>query len=235
MSQRPRPYTVLADDTDVSDSSGRDGEPGRQDDRETERVRGDAIDRVERTLDLQRKQFDRIDQKASKLLQVTVLLAGTVFALLGLGNQFREGAVSRLAAESTSVSLKIALVVAGVGFVGTVLLATATIVTTRFGGAVGASSIAERVLDIRVGPEAYYQLLLGTYLTAIEENRRRVDKNNRRFVATLCLLVTSITALTAGAVFVLLSPVARVRQAILGVAVVIVIFFTTWAITASPE
>jgi hypothetical protein len=201
-------------------------------DEEVRETRADAVDRAERTLDVQRERFDRIDQKASKLLRFVAALVGAVFAVLGLGIGSDKTTVSVLGATPSnplSTATEIALAVAGVSLVGSVFFAAGTFVTTRFRSSF-TSDPARSVRDSRYGREAYHVLLLTAYADAIDENRPRVQTNVWQFVVTLCLVVLGVTSLSVAVSLRLLAPIGRVRGAVLGVAFVAYVLFVAWVV-----
>lgn len=218
MSQRPRPYHRLSSHDDENEQAVSDAE--------TMEVRKDSVDRVERTLDIRRERFDRIDQKASNILQFAVVLSGTIFAIFGLG----PGETMLGRPERLPLGAEIALAAAGVGFLGTVLLAATTIITTRIqvGFSLGA---LQEVIDRRLEPELYYGLLLGAYRNALRQNRRRVRKNNLQFVATLYSVVLFVMGLSVAAGILVTQSTPRARAGILAVSTLLFVAFVV--LTAS--
>lgn len=196
---------------------------------EVYQTRADAIDRAERTLDVQRERFDRVDEKASKMLRFVAVLSGAVFAVLGLGPRVAGVGRARIV-DGASVTTRIALGAAAVGFVGTVLFAAATYVTTRFGSSFGAGA-AEDVREDRFGRRPYQKLVLDAYSGAIRRNRPRLDRNRRQFVVALCSLVVAVSFLTvaAGILIADLSPTGR--RAVLAVTVVLTLGFVFWVLS----
>lgn len=221
MAGRPRPPFSPHEDrqSSVSDEEVRD-------------TRADAIDRAERTLDVQRERFDRIDQKASKLLRFVAALTGAVFAVLGLQAGTNGGAVSVLGATKAnplSMSTRIALGISGAALLGTVFFAAGTYVTTRFRSSF-TSDAARSVMNRRYERAAYQKLLLGAYTDAIDENRPRVQRNGTQFVVTLCLLVLGVTTLSVAVVVRILSPLGRAQGLVLGVTLVAYVVFLAWVV-----
>lgn len=205
----------MADRSKRPDSSH--SEPPQDSGDDSRSMRRDAIDRAERTLDVQRERFDRIDEKSSKILRFTAVLSGTLFAVLGLtpASQLERSGLLNSVSGVTAV----ALAAAGVGFVGTVLFAAVTYVTTRFGSSFSRGALSQ-VNSGKIDETQYQKLLIGAYQEAIQKNRPRIARNNRQFVVTLCLLVCSITSLAVAGVTASLSLKQTTRQAVFGVAVV---------------
>lgn len=213
--RRPRPHAVARDDSNVSDE-------------EVTEVRADAIDRAERTLDVQRERFDRIDEKASRILRVVAVLSGIVFALFGLGPAVGVQSSQFRPSELAPTTLLL-LTASGVSFAATVLLAAATYVTTRFRSSFSATAVTW-VKDNRFGTAPYQRGLLDAYEKGIRENRPRIRRNRYQFVATLCALVVSIATLSATAIILLVRPSRSGRVPIAALALIASIVFVFWVV-----
>lgn len=227
MTDRRRRYST--DRVIESQSNERDPPQTTTQNYGVESVRRDGIDRAERTLNVQRERFDRIDEKSSKLLRFVAALSGAIFALLGLGSGSSETLLGR---DITTLlaSTKLALVVGSVSLLATVFLAAATYVTTRFRSSFRAST-TDLIKDRRFEPEAYEKLVLKTYAEAIRENRPIIRWNQRLFAYTLRSLVIGITAISTATITSLLKPVGRIRGAVIGATTVLLIIFLAYVAT----
>ena len=207
---------------DGADSSDPDGSADELDPEEVESVRSDAIDRAERTLDVQRERFDRIDEKAAKLFRFTAVLSGTLFAVLG----FAPGSASRVSVliEGASATTVVSLTIAGAGFLATVLLAANVYVTTRYRSSFSRGSVST-VMETDMSTSPYQFLVLSSYKKSIGKNRKKISRNNRQFVTTLCLLVASVLSLAVAGVSTVLGPSPEVQRAIFGVVAVVYVVF----------
>lgn len=204
VADRTRPYATLE-------------RSSRRDDSET--VRRDAVERVERTLDVQRERLDSVDRKAAKLLRLVAAATGVVLAVFGAGS-IDSGTVSRV---SSHEMLTATVVITALALLATVILASMTYVTTQF----GSSFTAETTTLVRrreLTEPAYLKLLLDTYATTVARNRPRIRRNERLFVATLALLVLVVSGVTAGIVFLSLGQGLR-RQVALAVVTVLYLSF----------
>lgn len=191
-----------------------------------ESVKRDAIDRAERTLEVQRERFDRIDEKSSKLLRLVAALAGVVFALLGPG-PVSAGSLFGRDTETLLLTTRIALFVGSLSLLATVFLAAATYITTRFRSSFGANT-TELIVSTRFEWEAYEKLVLNTYADAIRENRPTIRRNQRLFAYTLRSFVVGVTAIGAATATSLLQPDGRLRGVVVGVTALLLILFMAY-------
>jgi hypothetical protein len=179
-------------------------------------VRADVIERAQRTLDIQRERFDRIDEKAARVLRFVALLLGAVLAVFSF-------APSELLARSAVTSLYPEFVVALVGTVlgltGAVVFAAVTYLTTRFRSSFGGRA-AGLMAETQFQKESYRTYLLSAYGNAITENEPRIDRNARQFVTSLSFLVLGVASLSATALFLATGGTRRLRRSILVVAAV---------------
>lgn len=176
----------------------------------------DAINRVERTLEIQRERFDRIDQKAANILQFVGLVLGGVLTIVTLGPVDIS--------VQTSVGVRATSVIAALSILVTVLLSTATYATTRFQSSVGGDT-AELFLEVKFTNQEYNEFILSAYREAIRENASRIQTNVRLLSYTIYALTLSIVSLSLTVLFivVMLSPFTQAATG--GIAFLLYFFF----------
>lgn len=146
----------------------------------------DSLDRFERTIDVQISLMNELDEKASNVVRYTALLLGGIFTALSL------------LPRSDAVSLD------SVGPLPTIvfLLGTASLVVAIVAAIITyLSSVQEygpdpaygdNVADRAIQSPDYEAVLLSGYTRAVDNNRRVIDVNARRFRwSLLALLVGS--------------------------------------------
>lgn len=183
----------------MSDGSdgGDDGQPlGARADVAVTDPRFDTANRLQRSIDVQIRTIEGIDDKAEHVTRLLGVLLGVVLTVLSLG----------LRAESLQLSAADfpTWLAFGVG-VGSLLLSmTAAIITylnSRF--LVGLDERAGNLLSdpaFETNRERHLHRLVGSYSYIIEINRAVIRANSRRFRRTLVLLLVGVVFLSTAAI-----------------------------------
>lgn len=158
--------------------------------------RFDTANRLERSIDVQIRTIEGIDEKAKHVTRLLGVLVGVVLSVLSLGLQTDRILLSEVGA--------LTLLAFGVG-IGSLLLsmaaATITYLNSRF--LVGLDERAGSLLSdpaVETSSERHFHRLVGGYSHAIEINRYVIRANSRRFRRTLVLLLSGVVYLSTAAV-----------------------------------
>lgn len=161
----------------------------------------DSLDRFERTIDVQISLMNELDEKASNVVRYTALLLGGIFTALSLLPRSDAVSLDSVGPLPTIVFL--------VGTASLVVAIVAAIITYL-------SSVQEygpdpaygdNVADRAIQSPDYEAVLLSGYTSAVDNNRRVIDVNARRFRwSLLALLVGIVYSASAGGLLVINQP-----------------------------
>ena len=158
--------------------------------------RFDTANRLERSIDVQIRTIEGIDEKAKHVTRLLGILVGVVLSVLSLGLQTDWILLSEVGT--------LTLLAFGVG-IGSLLLsmaaATITYLNSRF--LVGLDERAGTLLSdpaVETDSERHFHRLVGGYSHAIEINRYVIRANSRRFRRTQVLLLAGVVYLSTAAI-----------------------------------
>lgn len=161
----------------------------------------DALDRFERTLDVQLALLSDIDGKAANVFRYTSLLLGVVFAALSLLSRSEVVSLS-----AVNLLPKLSFFVGVVGLVGAICAAILTYLSSvrEYGPE---AVYGYTVADGDVESPDYERSLLAGYADAVKNNRVVIDVNALRFRwALVGLLVGIVYSALAGGLVALVAP-----------------------------
>jgi|GEM_PF-2953384 len=174
--------------------------PDGQDDPQFDEV-VDSLNRFERTIDVQISLMNELDEKASNVVRYTALLLGGIFTALSLLPRSDAVSLDSVGTLPTVVFL--------IGTASLVVAIVAAIITYL-------SSVQEygpdpaygdNVADGDIQSPDYETVLLYGYTSAVDNNRRVIDVNARRFRwSLLALLVGIVYSASAGGLLVVNQP-----------------------------
>ncbi|USZ67632.1 hypothetical protein NGM10_12955 [Halorussus salilacus] len=175
----------------TSDSDGRP-EPTSEPDESDPYL--DAADRLERAIDTQISIINGIDNKAEHITRLVGILVGLVFSVLSLVSNLDGIEIS-----TTTVPTEIAFTLGILSLLVAMGAAIVTYLSSRFrvglDYTVGYYLSESDETDFRT----HVQRVLGSYGEIIEENKRVIEVNSRRFRRTLYFLLVGVLFLsTAG-------------------------------------
>ncbi len=148
----------------------------------------DASDRLERVLERQLSTIDGIDEKAAHVTRLIGILIGLVFGVLSLAGNVGQGSLPRV-----DLPVQLAFLIGMTGLLAAMGAAIVTYLSSKFRSGLHYDVgyyLSEPDADIRY--HAPLRRVLGAYADIIEQNKRVVETNSKRFRRTLWLLLSGV-------------------------------------------
>lgn len=158
----------------------------------------DAIDRFQRTIDVQLQLLDGIDNKAQRVSQYTVILVGVIFTAVSLIPE-----TNALSFEHASTAIVFAFLGGITGLIVAIGWSIITYISSvqEYGPDRGFGyDVADGTLD----PPLYREALLVSYSDAVARNRLVIDTNAQRFKNALAALMAGIVYVSAAGAMLLI-------------------------------
>lgn len=159
----------------------------------------DTANRLERNLDVQGTTLNEIDKKAAHVTRLLGILIGLVFSVVSIGLKFDSGGGGSFPSVALQTFLSFTF---GVTFL--VLSMAAAIVTylsSKF--KIGLNSTAGHLLqnpDYETEMQQHIRRVIGTYAYNIDQNRKVIETNSKRFRRALVLLLLGVAYLAAAGI-----------------------------------
>jgi len=195
---------------------------------ETDEVRKDAVERLERVIDIQVDLINGIDDKAERTARLVAVLLGVVLSVLSFASTSDQVKVD----EASTVTKLLLLV--GVAFlILSTIFSIITYLSSKF--RVGLRSGVGNALsseNAEIGMDEHVRLTVGAYAYIINVNKKVINTNSRRFRYSLLSLLLGILWLSfSGILFI--GGLARISERILiGLVLVLSIGLSWYILTA---
>lgn len=155
----------------------------------------DTVDRLERAVDHQISIINGIDDKAEHVTRLLGILIGLIFSVLSL---VMEWEVNSLNSPTEPVEALFTMGVVSLLFAMAAAIVTYLSSKFRIGLHYNVGYYLSNS-DVEIEPRKHTRRVLGAYGSMIEQNKRVIETNSRRFRWTLYLLLVGVLFLsTAG-------------------------------------
>lgn len=158
----------------------------------------DAIDRFQRTIDVQLQLLNGIDNKAQRVSQYTVILVGVIFTAVSLIPE-----TNVLSFEHASTAIVLAFLGGITGLIVAIGWSIITYISSvqEYGPDRGFGyDVADGTLD----PPLYREALLVSYSDAVARNRLVIDTSAQRFKNALAALMAGIVYVSSAGAMLLI-------------------------------
>jgi hypothetical protein len=145
----------------------------------------DAVNRLERVMDVQIETLNGIDDKAEHITQLIAVLLGVLFSVLSIGV---EADLLDPSAVGLPILIAFSLGVSGLLFSMAAAIITYLSSTFKIGLHQNVGYLLGR-RDFSISEPEYYRRVLGTYGYNVERNKQVINTNSRRFRRSLVSLL----------------------------------------------
>jgi len=186
----------------------------------------DAADRLERTIETQISIINGIDDKAEHITRLIGILIGLVFSVLSLAAN-----IDGVEIGTTSIPAELAFTLGILSLLAAMGAAIVTYLSSRF--RIGLNYNVGYYLSESDDVEfhTHIQRVLGSYGEIIEENKRVMEMNSKRFRRTLYFLLVGVVFLSAAGIFHLGEFTKQEAWVGLGVTVVLAVSFAWYILS----
>lgn len=159
----------------------------------------DTANRLERNLDVQGTTLNEIDKKAAHVTRLLGILIGLVFSVVSIGLKFDSGGGGDLPSVALQTFLSFTF---GVTFL-VLSMAAAIVIYLSSKFKIGLNSTAGHLLqnpDYETEMQQHIRRVIGTYAYNIDQNRKVIETNSKRFRRALVLLLLGVAYLAAAGI-----------------------------------
>lgn len=199
-------------------------------------ARKDAVDRLERVLDIQIEAINEIDAKAEYVTRLVAILLGIILSAFSVATQ-----VDEIPLPEPSVPT----IIAFGGAIGLLLLSMGAAIITYLSSKfkIGLSYKVGYLLSdpgYKTTVDTHIRRVIGTYAHDIEQNKTVIETNSRRFRAALTFLLLGILYFAISVVLLVIPGSVVLEWSILLLTTVIAVLvggyiFTGRYLTIQPE